>query len=188
MRVAILLAAGRSRRFGAGDKLKARFRGEPIFAHALRTALAGPVGPVIVVLRGGERELAALAKRIGGQRIRIVRAGRDGVHRRANLRRALARLRPCETEALIYLGDMPGISPNIARRLLRHARTGEGARPVYRGIPGHPVLIRNSEKALRRLEQGLVPVAPEAMARMTGEAGSIFDIDRPGDLARGRTL
>ena len=48
MRVAILLAAGRSRRFVGGNKLLARQYGVEIVRQAVRAAQHAPVGRIIV--------------------------------------------------------------------------------------------------------------------------------------------
>jgi molybdenum cofactor cytidylyltransferase len=56
--VALVLAAGGSRRFGSA-KLLARFKGQSLLAHSLATAEAVLPGSVSVVLGAHGKELAA---------------------------------------------------------------------------------------------------------------------------------
>ena len=157
MRAAILLAAGRSRRFGAANKLMARRGGEPLVVAALRIARDAPVGRVIVVT-GAQHERVARAVRAAGlPRIAIVRAPdhRDGLS--ASLRAGLTALTPRETEALLFLGDMPSVPAGLASRLLRARRRREPVRPAWNGWPGHPVLFARP--------------TPAQIARLSGDTG-----------------
>jgi molybdenum cofactor cytidylyltransferase len=44
--------------------------------------------------------------------------------------------------AVIVLGDQPGVSPELVRRVVREWRTSGAPvlRPLFRGAPGHPVV------------------------------------------------
>ena len=44
----------------------------------------------------------------------------------ASLRAAARQLRPIDREALVFLADMPWLSPRLAARLVGAARSGDG--------------------------------------------------------------
>jgi CTP:molybdopterin cytidylyltransferase MocA len=87
------------------------------------------------------------------------------------------------TAVLVHLVDLPDVSAEVPRRLLTLA-TGPGclARAVYRGAPGHPVLIGRDH---------LVPL----LASLSGDLGgqgylashSVVTVEC-GDLAGGRDV
>lgn len=174
----LLLAAGASRRFGGRDKLRARLLGRPLIAHALCRAREAAAGRVILVAP------AALWPRDGnvlGVRPREARLGLG-----ASLLAGLAALRPIEREVLILLADMPFA---CAPRRLRLRPGEDAARPVHRGLPGHPMLVRAdiarrlAAKADRGLAQSL---AADRVALVAGDAGHLLDIDTPRALGRAR--
>ena len=178
MRAAILLAAGSSRRFGRGDKLLARLHGRPLILHALDRALEAGAGRVIVVV-------PSLGGRIGrtivpgGRVSRIAaRAHRDGLA--ASLAAGLAALRPIEREVLIFLADMPFA---MAPRALRLAPGSDAARPVHKGRPGHPLLVRTAAARAIRLsgDQGLAGKLQRIRA-VQGARANLIDIDTPAAL------
>ena len=147
MRAALILAAGRSRRFGVTNKLLVCHRGKPLLRLAMETALQAPVGRVIVVTGVARGRVQHLVHSVGNQRLSVKNAGdhRHGHH--ASLLCGLNALRSNEKEALIFLGDMPMIDPTIGRRLVMAAKPATLAvRATHRGLPGHPVLIRNIGK------------------------------------------
>ena len=183
MRAAIILAAGRSRRFGVTNKLLIRRRGKPLLRLAMDAALQAPVGRVIVVTGADRGRVHDIVHSAGNQRlsIKIARNYRNGHH--ASLLCGLNALRSNEKEALIFLGDMPMIDRNIAQRLVMAATPATLAvRATHRGLPGHPVLIRNIGKVRDRLERGEAPFRPNEVTHVEAGKKSIQDIDRPGDL------
>ncbi len=142
MRVAILLAAGRSQRFGAANKLFARYRGRTLLAHAIAIARRAPAQRLIVVTGAQRTRVADAVHRIAPQ-ARLVHAQghREGVG--ASLRAAAHALRPIDREVFVFLADMPWLPAEMAGRLARSGPRGTGVvRPVCRGRPGHPVLLR----------------------------------------------
>ena len=153
MRAAIVLAAGRSRRFHGANKLLARWRGRALIDHALAAARAAPVGRVLVVLGHDRRRLAA---RIGGPRMTTIfaRDHRDGLAE--SLRAGLRALRPNEREVFVFLGDMPMIPAFLPARLARaHVagrRRGAPARARRAGASGAtpPARSRDDRSARRR--------------------------------------
>ncbi|MGJ8537699.1 MAG: nucleotidyltransferase family protein [Parasphingopyxis sp.] len=185
MRAAIILAAGRSRRFGAANKLLVRRNGKTLLRSAMETALGAPVGRVIVVTGGDAGRVRGAVATACNSRVSILFAPdhRDGHH--ASLLHGLKALRHREREALIFLGDMPELSPATARRLTRLSAAGyKVVRPSYQGTPGHPVLIRDVDWVRRRLEKGMTPFGRDDVLHVQENRHTVLDIDRPGDLQR----
>lgn len=176
--VGVVLAAGRSRRFGA-DKRWVPWQDEPLLAHVLRTARAACERVLVVVERPDPR-LDELLERLPAEPVVCPDA-----------RRGLAFSRRCGLDALqddparrgvlIFLGDMPAIGPVDARRLgMAMLEAGLPVRPVHRGAPGHPVAC--PARWLAELgESGF----PGAVGRSIewDHAGVVRDVDRPVDLA-----
>ncbi|WP_157217264.1 nucleotidyltransferase family protein [Flavisphingomonas formosensis] len=185
MRVAILLAAGRSTRFGSANKLMAPLAGRPLVLHALAAARAAPVARVVVVTGAQAPRIAATVRK-AGVRVAVVRA-RD--HRQglsASLRAAFAALWPIERAVFVFLADMPSVPHEIAGRLLRrktHARVGM-IRPLWRGRPGHPVLLDRPDVrriAALRGDRGLAALG--SVHRYPVRArGVVRDVDRAAQL------
>ena len=186
--VAILLAAGSSRRFG-GQKLPAPWRGRPLYEHALDALISSPgIGTIIVVVRPG------FAVPPARPRCRfIVNPDHDegmGASMRAGVRAA-----PGDADAyLLALADMPRITPElIASLIARYAAAGKPiVVPVCGGRRGHPVIIG------AELREELLAVTGDVGAREiirahpewvgefeTEDAAVVFDVDLPGDLVVG---
>ncbi len=187
MRVAILLAAGASRRFGASNKLFARWDGQSLLARALRIAKAAPVQRLIVVTGAQGARVAAGVRREARGAV-VVRAPdhREGLG--ASLRAASRRLRVIDRAAFVFLADMPWLPPEQAQILLRRARLGDDlVRPACRGRPGHPVLVRGRALAMLRTARG-----DEGLGRASGVRAKLLgadrrcvaDVDRAGALGR----
>lgn len=140
----IVLAAGRSTRFGTENKLLALFEGRPMLAHVLDVARAAAQGPVIVVTGHEAGAVQALA---AGPEFQLVENPdyREGLA--SSLRAGLGAL-PAETEAaFVVLGDMPRLRPETLQRLAQQALEQPGQEafvPVHRGQWGNPVLVRRS--------------------------------------------
>jgi molybdenum cofactor cytidylyltransferase len=180
MRAAIVLAAGRSRRFGRADKLRARLLGLTLLDRVLVHALAS--GAVRVIVVGGP----PLRRGDGDRRISRIRAPRAEAGIGTSLAAGLAALRPVEREVVIFLADMPFAAVPHGLRLTAGV---DAARPVVGGRPGHPVLIRTRvARALCRtgdegLAQGLRRLPTAVVA---GQSGNLLDIDTVRDVRRAR--
>lgn len=182
MRAAIVLAAGRSARFGRPDKLLALYKGRPLIAHAVSRAIASGARRTIVV--GRPRIAAGLPSR-GLSFVRPLRRN-DGLS--ASLAAGLKALRPIEREAWIFLGDMPFAT---APRRTRLAPGHMAARPIVAGRPGHPLLVRVASARAATLsgDRGLIASLPrDAIGTWRGRAGDVLDIDDRVALARLRRL
>ena len=179
---AIVLAAGAGSRFG-GDKLSARFRDEPLIAHAIRAARAAPVERVIVVC-GPALDIGDWPGEPPVEALRIASPELS-----ASLKAGIAAAGAVDG-ALLFLGDMPLIPPGLAADLAASLGTAFAAVPRWQGKLGHPVLfsaaafpaiahLRGDEGAGRLLRMrndiAFVEVAEE---------GVTLDIDRAEDIAR----
>lgn len=183
MRAAIILAAGRSQRFGTTNKLLVSHRGKTLLRSAIESALNAPVGRVIVVTGADSARTCDVVHAVGNLRVTTLIAPdhRDGHH--ASLLCGLRALRESEREALIFLGDMPALSPTVGYRLAKVSAAGTLAvRPSFRGQPGHPVLIRDVGAVRERLELGKSPFRREEVRNIETGRWAVLDIDRPGDL------
>ena len=151
MRAAVLLAAGSSRRWGAANKLVDRRGGATLLARSLAVVAAAPVQRIVVVTGWQSSRVAyAVRRRVPSARIVHARDHREGLG--ASLRAAARALRPIDRTVLLFLADMPWLDPRLAARLLR--RPGTIVRPVWRGRPGHPVLLRGDGIAALARAQG----------------------------------
>lgn len=181
MRAAIVLAAGRSRRFGTANKLLSRINGTSLVEGIVRAALREPVGRIIVMLGYDKQRVGDAVRCIHSPRLTTRYAANHDRGHRHTLLAGLKSLRPQEREVLVFLADAPTSYPGLTPRLARNARGRVAARPTYRNLPGHPVFIRNIGAVIDRLEAGLSPLRPQDTGRISVSRRSILDIDRPAD-------
>jgi molybdenum cofactor cytidylyltransferase len=191
VRVAIVLAAGSSRRFGTANKLLAPCQGRPLLSHALEAADAAPVAWTMVVTGADRARIAALVRR-KLPRARIVHARRHREGIAASLAAGLAAMPQRVEEALVFLGDMPCIPPGLAGWLVRR-RGGRGpsVRAMIDGHPAHPVLLARADFAAARALTG--DRGPGAMLARRGARtlalprfwrGAIADLDYRREFGR----
>lgn len=166
---ALVLAAGRGRRFGGG-KMLARLAGRPMLQHVLDLVAAVGLEPVVIVLGSDaaviERSLAWRSE----QRLLnpVPAAGISG-----SVKLGLSALTDGNAErALVLLGDQPRLTAEQLVPLL--AAPADAQRPIvvprYGGAPGNPVLL---ERAAWRLA-----------ARLTGDRGMSQIVVSQPDLVR----
>lgn len=188
---AILLAAGRGRRFdpdGRRNKLLARLPdGDLVCAASARTLLAVFARVVAVVppadggvadmLRGLGCEVTVCPQADAGMGLSLAHAIRHSLQGE------------CAPGGwLVALGDMPFVEPGTLRALAAAVREGAGiAAPVFGGRRGNPVafgarhrdalLALDGDQGARRLLASC-PVNAVAVA----DPGILRDIDAPSDL------
>ena len=193
---AIVLAAGAGRRFG-GRKLLAPFEGGLLIEGALRAALASPAASIILVTGSEADEVAGVARDLAerqgqGARLQIVHAADHAEGMGASLRAGAAALPADAAGVFVFLADMPKIPAAVLPRLIEAVEAGApAAAPLCDGRRGHPVLFsaelfhllrqatgdEGARAALAGLGAGLALID-------TDDEGVLFDVDRPGDLAR----
>jgi molybdenum cofactor cytidylyltransferase len=183
---ALVLAAGAGRRFG-GRKLLAQWRGRPLIAWSVDAALASGVEAVTVVLGADADEIAACLPAAVGRVVCDDWA--EGMA--ASLRCGIAALPPATSAVAIFLGDMPDVSPALARLLLDAVKAGAPAAvATFDGTPAHPVAIGSAAFAMVRSLSGDRGARSELLSLpgtkmiATDLAGSTFDIDLPADISR----
>jgi CTP:molybdopterin cytidylyltransferase MocA/xanthine/CO dehydrogenase XdhC/CoxF family maturation factor len=137
----ILLAAGMSRRMGV-NKLTARIKGQPLVRHAAEAALAGQLrGPLIVVTG---HEAAAVHDALAGMTLRFVHNARYAEGLSTSLRAGIGAVPTDCDGALVLLGDMPAITPELVARVIAafdpRARKAICVARATNGERGHPVL------------------------------------------------
>jgi molybdenum cofactor cytidylyltransferase len=186
---ALILAAGRGRRFGS-DKRKARLPDGRTLLAATLERYASVFHQVRVVLRPGE----ALAEGCAARSIQILAAPRWADGMGATL---AAGIPACVDDAWVFigLGDMPWVRAETLRQLVAAfeedpAQQRSIVQPVHAGRPGHPVGFRSVHfPALARLsgDQGaraLVAAAPGRFALPVDDPGVLLDADTPEALDR----
>jgi molybdenum cofactor cytidylyltransferase len=133
----LLLAAGRSTRFGA-DKLTATLHGETVVRLSAR-ALASLDAVYVVVPPAADAMTQALSQLDVRFVINLVRD--EGMA--SSIRAGVATFGPEVDAVVIALGDQPLASPAVTLALReRWARGGASAVvPMYADGPGHPVLF-----------------------------------------------
>jgi molybdenum cofactor cytidylyltransferase len=179
LRVAIVLAAGSSRRFG-GAKLLARLHGRPLLLHAIDRAREAKAARILVVAGARWARIARLVD----HDVILVRARRHDEGLSASIAAGLAAVRPIERELILFLADMP-----FAR--MPRMRLGPGIdamRPEVAGKPGHPMLVHTA--VARRLggkgDRGLAALLDaRRIGAVRGAAGNIIDIDTRAALRAG---
>ncbi len=153
---AILLAAGESKRMGR-PKQMLTWQGKTLLQHVLENLIRSNIDEIILVL-GHEAE--AIQKSRGGFQtrpyagIKIVINPDYPQGMASSLRQGLLAMDPGSEAFLVVLADQPGIGPEIINQIIdafQRADPRRGiARPVYRGLRGHPVLI-----SVRYLQEAL---------------------------------
>lgn len=194
---AIILAAGRASRFGAGEgdsKVLAPLDGRPLVRHVAEAALASRARPVIVVTgHAAEAVQAALA----GLDVTFVHNARAASGMASSLQCGLAAAPSSCDAALILLADMPRVRAATFDALIA---AHEGATPhplavapVYEGRRGNPVLLgRPLFGAVAALEgdvgaRGLLKAAGAEIAEIAvSDPGVLLDIDTREALAAER--
>lgn len=138
---ALILAAGRSTRYGGSNKLLADLDGIPIVRRVAQAAFASHARPVVVVT-GHQSEL--VAESLKGLDVQFVHNPHYAKGLSTSLKTGIAAL-PFDAEgAIVCLGDMPRIDASHIDRLIAAFAPKEGrliALPVHNGKRGNPVLF-----------------------------------------------
>lgn len=190
---AIVLAAGRSSRMGASNKLLEPLGGKPMVRHVVDHALKSRASPVIVVTGHMASEVRAA---LDGLDVTFASNPDFASGLASSVKSGIAAL-PAEIDgALICLGDMPLVDATLLDRLIGAFAPDKGALiavPVSEGRRGNPVLwSRRLFGELMTLEgdvgaRHLIARHAEAVAEVPADGQSAFlDIDTPEALALAR--
>lgn len=186
---AIILAAGRAKRFGTGSKVIAELDGKPLVRHVAEAALASRASPVVVVV-GHAAAVTAVA--LAGLEVRLVHATDFEAGLSRSLRVGLAALPASAAGALILLADMPRVSAKLIDQLIDAFEVAEpnALVPVHGGRRGNPVIIgRELFAALGALEgdrgaSHILGSASGVVELPVEDAAVTVDIDTQEDLHR----
>lgn len=180
--VGLLLAAGRSERFGVANKLLAPFKGKPLVAHAADAMQLVNLDYRIAVVRDRH-----VADALNG--FETVLQPEGHAPQSANL--ALGARRAAELNAerlLIVLADMPLVGAALMREVLERCSSNCPAAATDGELICPPACFpAASLGALFALEgdQGGVSVIRKLPSNrlVTAPKGSLVDVDTPDDLA-----
>ena len=190
--VALLMAAGYSRRFGPDDKRCALL---PDGRSLLATSAAN-AQKAFTYLRVALREEDDPALLGLPQDVALVRVHQAHLGLGASLAEAIGALGRAPSldgidAVAILLGDMPYLEPETLLTLQRLACRDTIVRPCFEGQQGHPVIFgRAMWPALERLNgsDGAKGVIKQYASRLrecpVADAGILRDIDAPADLLR----
>ncbi|PZN12788.1 MAG: nucleotidyltransferase family protein [Bacillota bacterium] len=153
---AVVLAAGLSTRLGWPKQLLP-LGGHTVLEATVAAVLASRAEPVVLVVNRQVADalpaLGRVAADSGGDRSRlsVIVNPHPEQGQSTSLRqglRALLEGEPGIQGALVVLGDQPLLPPTlldrIIQRFLEESPRPAAVRPVYRGRPGHPVLLARS--------------------------------------------
>ncbi len=210
----ILLSAGQSRRFGSQKLLIPYAKGLTIFEHSLRTHLVAGISPLVLVISKG-----ILSRFFKGEwkdkRYRLTRGGvpwfilttpwgkarvmvnedpQAGMS--LSLRLGLKGLHDSEKQmgVLVSLSDLPKISPEIIRSLVKtfQETRADMVVPTYKAKTGHPVIFREPlyREAVSKIQgdKGLREIIRSKMGKILlvpwEDDAVVADVDTPADLNR----
>jgi molybdenum cofactor cytidylyltransferase len=187
---AIVLAAGRSSRMGAANKLLTEIDGVPMVRRAVDAALASRAKPVVVVT-GSEQGKVQAALR--GCRVIFAQNPHFAEGMSTSLRVGLSALPDKVDGALICLGDMPLVRSVVLDRLIDAFNPLEGRAicvPTWNGKRGNPVLWARryfSEMGELAGDVGAKHLIGEHASDVCEVAmpddGILTDVDTPEELA-----
>ena len=177
---------------GTPKALLAEPDGLPWLVRAVDALLDTGVAPVAVVL-GAAPEAAAVMRRHRPE-VEVVVAGRWTEGQSESLRaglEALADLAPAAESAVVMLVDLPDVSAEVVRRVVRSVGSTPEAlgRAAYDGRPGHPVVLGRAWWSAAPAERRSLLASPAAVRVECGDLATGRDLDRREDLPTGtRTL
>ncbi|HWV82795.1 MAG TPA: molybdopterin-binding/glycosyltransferase family 2 protein [Hyphomicrobiaceae bacterium] len=189
----IVLAGGRSTRYGQRNKLLEALDGVPLVVRAVQAALASRASPVIVVTG---YEAPAVENALAGLDVRIVHNPdfADGLS--TSLKTGIAALPDDVDGAIVSLGDMPRIEARHLDRLISAFSPKEGRGivvPIHLGKRGNPVLFARAYfPELLAIEgdtgaRHIIAASASEVAEVDLGTDAIFlDIDTPEALDRAK--
>jgi len=188
---ACILAAGRSQRMGAENKLLVQFGGEPMVARVVTEVISAGITPVVVVTG---HEAPVVEDALADLAVTTVRCPDFAEGMSRSLRTGIAALEDQVDGALVCLADMPWIRAEHVRAVTA-AFDPRGGRPICAPFVGerrgHPVLWPSADfPALKRLtgDQGARDLLDREADRVTrvvlADEAITWDVDTPRDLSR----
>lgn len=179
----VVLAAGRSERFGDADKLLADHDGRPLVAHAIETLRESAVDSVTVVVRSDR--VREVARECGAATVDAP----EGTGQSASVRTGVDAVRADADAVLVALGDMPEVGVDTVNALVAAycAGVADALAAGHYGRRGNPVLFdARFFDALTELDgdqggRSVLLDADDPAIVDTGDPGTRYDVDRPSD-------
>lgn len=182
----LLLAAGRSSRFG-GDKLLAPLHGRPVLYWSASALAAGGLDVLyLVVPPDGARRVSAL----GGTACQVVEHRGWDAGMASSIQAGLAAMPDTIEAVVVALADQPGVAPGVVRCLCDRWREGgaDAVVPRYQDGPGHPVLFGRATFGVLFELRGdvgartVLDALGGALAHLAVEGSRPVDVDTPEAL------
>ena len=185
---ALVLAAGRSKRFGS-DKRRAKLSGDlTLLEQSLRVFDAADI-PIFLCLSSRHQD-DDLEQSLAASHRHVIRCDQSESGMGATLAQGIKKI-PGHFSVLVALGDMPFLLSATVRRLVAASRNERIVFPTYRGRRGHPVLFGPSFRAeLEALDgdEGAASVlkshADFCVAIPVDDPGVLTDIDTPESMKK----
>ena len=186
--IAIVLAAGRSKRFGSDKRLTPLVDGKTLLSQTLSVVLPD-FQHTYVVLKTEDDPQAVLSLPYL-KHVQILRAPHADCGLGSSLADAFHRLQNANgLAAAVFLGDMPWLLPATCQNLIACATAENIVRSRYKGQAGHPVIFgRNFWSELKQVsgEDGARALFKRRIQHCVwvdvDDPGVIQDIDYPADL------
>lgn len=184
---ALVLAAGRSVRFGPGNKLLANLEGTPVLAHTLAAVSAAGFDQTLVVTGRDHAELLNVLQRFHVQIVSNMDA-EEGLG--TSIAAGVAVLAPAIDGVAIIPGDMPLITPQTLQILSQTFAAHAASSIVYAadrdGAQRNPVVWPRAyvpQLAALKGDRGAKSlIGGEAIAVRISDTNELLDIDDPADL------
>ena len=188
MVAAIVLAAGRSARYGS-NKLLLPLEGEPIVRATVRIVLGSRVNEVVVVLGRDAREVSGALAGLG---VREVVNPDFASGMSSSLRAGVRSLPPGAGAAVIVLADQPTLRSDAIDAIIQSWRSSGSSivAPRFNGERGHPVLFdrRMFGELLAvsgdRGARDLIASDPARVELVELTSSPPLDVDTPEDYRR----
>ncbi len=187
----IILAAGRSARFGETNKLGAALNGRPLAAYAAMTAADTPADRRLAVLPPTSQPIAEIFHRAG---IEVFENTDPSAGQGDSLALGIRELSddPCIQVIFVLLADMPNVRPAHLTALSRAIGRTDIAIAESQGRLSPPALFhRRTFHALGQLtgDQGARALLPQfEVTKVAFASESLIDIDTTEDLQRATDL
>ena len=137
--IALILAAGQSRRMGKTNKLLSKVKNKPMLMHVINSAHRSKAHSSLLITGHNKNEIKELSGNIKSIYNANFLTGMG-----SSIGAGVGALPDDATAALILLGDMPHVTPDIIDRLIEAYDPGKGDTiciPTCHGKRGNPVLF-----------------------------------------------